>query len=345
MQAHSIVILYQTRQSPVLSRVKGYYESLRFVKNWSTPTCCQAERRVKMVAEPRKIGFIGMGIMGLPMARNLLKAGYEVTVHSRTMSKCDELVAQGARRAETPAEAAKGMDATLTIVTDTPDVETVTLGEEGVLQTAEAGSLVIDMSTISPKVTKEIAAVLRKKGVGMLDAPVSGGDVGAIQGTLTIMVGGEEEDFQRALPLFEIMGKTITHVGPSGAGQSTKLCNQVLVGTHLVAVCEALLLARKSGLDLDKTLRVLTGGAANSWALQNLGPLIAKGDHSPGFMVKLLLKDLKLVMDAASEGDLPLPGVAFSQQMFRAVEAEGGGDLGTQSVIRAFEKLANLKVV
>jgi 3-hydroxyisobutyrate dehydrogenase len=151
------------------------------------------------------------------------------------------------------------------------------------------------------------------------------------------MAGGEESDFNRALPLFEAMGKTITHVGPSGAGQSTKLCNQVLVGTHLVAVCEALLLAKKSGLDLEKTLRVLTGGAANSWSLQNLGPRIAKGDHAPGFMVKLLLKDLKLVMESAAEGDL-------AQQMFRAVDAEGGGDLGTQGVIRAFEKLANVKV-
>ncbi|MCB9784281.1 MAG: NAD(P)-dependent oxidoreductase [Candidatus Omnitrophica bacterium] len=297
-----------------------------------------------MSSEIKKVGFIGMGIMGLPMARNLMKAGFEVTVHSRTMSKCDELVKEGAKKAETPSEAARGMDATVTIVTDTPDVEAVILGENGVIESAEEGSVVIDMSTISPSVTVEIAKALKEKRIGMVDAPVSGGDVGAINGTLTIMAGGEESDFNRALPLFEAMGKTITHVGPSGAGQSTKLCNQVLVGTHLVAVCEALLLAKKSGLDLEKTLRVLTGGAANSWALANLGPMIAKGDHSPGFMVKLLLKDLKLIMEAASEENLPLPGVAFSQQMFRAVEAEGGGDLGTQGVIRAFEKLANFKV-
>ncbi|MCA9412079.1 MAG: NAD(P)-dependent oxidoreductase [Candidatus Omnitrophica bacterium] len=297
-----------------------------------------------MSSEIKKVGFIGMGIMGLPMARNLMKAGFEVTVHSRTMSKCDELVKEGAKKAGTPSEAARGMDATVTIVTDTPDVEAVILGENGVIESAEEGSVVIDMSTISPSVTVEIAKALKEKRIGMVDAPVSGGDVGAINGTLTIMAGGEESDFNRALPLFEAMGKTITHVGPSGAGQSTKLCNQVLVGTHLVAVCEALLLAKKSGLDLEKTLRVLTGGAANSWALANLGPMIAKGDHSPGFMVKLLLKDLKLIMEAASEENLPLPGVAFSQQMFRAVEAEGGGDLGTQGVIRAFEKLANFKV-
>ncbi|MCA9418813.1 MAG: NAD(P)-dependent oxidoreductase, partial [Candidatus Omnitrophica bacterium] len=265
-----------------------------------------------MSSEIKKVGFIGMGIMGLPMARNLMKAGFEVTVHSRTMSKCDELVKEGAKKAETPSEAARGMDATVTIVTDTPDVEAVILGENGVIESAEEGSVVIDMSTISPSVTVEIAKALKEKRIGMVDAPVSGGDVGAINGTLTIMAGGEESDFNRALPLFEAMGKTITHVGPSGAGQSTKLCNQVLVGTHLVAVCEALLLAKKSGLDLEKTLRVLTGGAANSWALANLGPMIAKGDHSPGFMVKLLLKDLKLIMEAASEENLPLPGVAFS---------------------------------
>lgn len=292
----------------------------------------------------RKIGFVGLGIMGLPMARNLMKAGFEISVYNRTGSRADDIVSEGARRASSPADAARGADATVVVVTDTPDVEAVVLGENGLIEGAESGSLVIDMSTISPKATRRMAAELARKGIGMLDAPVSGGDVGAINGTLTIMVGGEAADFQRALPLFGAMGKTITHVGPSGAGQSTKLCNQVLVGTHLVAVCEALLLAKKSGLDLDKTLRVLTGGAANSWSLQNLGPRIARGDHAPGFMIDLLLKDLKLVMESAADGSLPLPGAAFAQQMFAAVQAEGGGSLGTQAVIRAFEKLADCRI-
>jgi 3-hydroxyisobutyrate dehydrogenase len=297
------------------------------------------------MSEPiQKVGFIGLGIMGLPMARNLMKAGFEVTVYNRTASRCEELVKEGAKSASTPAEAARGNQAVICIVTDSPDVEAVLLGEEGVIRTASPGTVIIDMSTISPQVTQEISARLKEKQIGMLDAPVSGGDVGAVNGTLTVMVGGEAEDFDRALPLFEAMGKTITHVGPSGSGQATKLCNQVLVSINLMGVCEALMLAKKSGLDLEKTLRVLTGGAANSWSLEKLGPMIAKGDHSPGFMIKLLRKDLKLVMESARQGELPLAATAFAQQMFTSVAAEGGGDLGTQGVIRAFEKLAALKV-
>jgi len=292
----------------------------------------------------KKVGFVGLGIMGVPMARNLMNAGFSLTVYNRTASKASELVEAGAKQAETPDEAARGADAVITMVTDTPDVEAVILGEDGILETAASGSVVIDMSTISPKATKAMAVKLSEKGVGMLDAPVSGGDVGAIKGTLAIMVGGKEDDFKRGLPVFEAMGKTITHVGPSGAGQSTKLCNQVLVSVNLMAVCESLLLAKKSGLDLEKSLRVLTGGAANSWVLENLGPMIAKGDHSPGFMVRLLQKDLKLAMEAAADGQLPLPATAFAQQMFGAVAAGGGGDLGTQGVILAFEKLAETKI-
>jgi len=297
-----------------------------------------------MTDEIRKVGFIGLGIMGLPMARNLMKAGFELTVFNRTAGKCRELVEEGARQAGSPAEAAADTDATICIVTDTPDVEEVILGPKGIIREARPGSIVIDMSTISPKATRRIASALKEKGVGMLDAPVSGGDVGAVNATLTVMVGGEGSDFERARPLFEAVGKTITHVGPSGAGQSTKLCNQVLVVVNLVGVCEALLLAKKSGLDLEKTLRVLTGGAANSWSLENLGPKIAEGDHSPGFMIRLLQKDLKLVVESAAEEGLPLPGTVFAQQMFTSVAAEGGGDLGTQAVIRAFEKLADFKV-
>jgi 3-hydroxyisobutyrate dehydrogenase len=292
----------------------------------------------------KKVGFVGMGIMGVPMARNLMKAGFEVTVYNRTASKCKELVDEGAGQAATPAEAAAKSDATITIVSDTPDVEEVILGEKGIIQSARKGSIVIDMSTISPKATKKMASALKEEGIGMLDAPVSGGDIGAINGTLTIMVGGETSDYERAVPLFEAMGKTVTHVGPSGSGQSTKLCNQCLVAINLVAVCEALLLAKKSGLDLQKSFRVLTGGAANSFQLEKLGPRIAEGDHVPGFMIKLLQKDLRLVVEAAAEGELPIPATVFAQQMFSAVAAEGGGELGTQGVIRAFEKLANFRI-
>lgn len=286
------------------------------------------------------VGFIGLGIMGLPMARNLMKAGFKVKAYNRTGSKADQLAAEGAQRAATPGDAAEGVDAVITMVTDTMDVEDVILGQEGIIHRASPGTLVIDMSTISPKATRGMSEALAEHGIGMLDAPVSGGDVGAQKGTLTIMVGGKEEDFTRALPVFEAMGKTITHVGLSGAGQCTKLCNQVLVAIHLVAVSESLLLAKTSGLDLHRTLQVLTGGAANSWSLQNLGPRIVDGDHNPGFMVRLLLKDLRLVMEAASEGDLPLIGTSLAQQMFIAVQKMGCGDLGTQSVIRAFEALS-----
>lgn len=292
----------------------------------------------------KTIGFIGLGIMGIPMARNLMKAGFQLTVYNRTRAKCDLLVAEGAKVAGSPAGATAGADAVITIVTDTPDVEQVILGAEGVIQSVKPGTVVIDMSTISPKATRKMFEALAAKGAGMLDAPVSGGDVGAQKGTLTIMVGGEAPDFERALPVFQAMGKTITHVGPSGAGQCTKLCNQVLVAIHLVAVSESLLLAKTSGLDLHKTLAVLTGGAANSWSLQNLGPRIVDGDHNPGFMVRLLLKDLRLVMEAAADGDLPLIGTSLAHQMFIAVEKMGCGDLGTQSVIRAFEQLTGVKI-
>ncbi len=297
-----------------------------------------------MPEQIKTIGFIGLGIMGLPMARNLMKAGFELTIYNRTRAKCDLLAVEGAKVAGSPAEAAAGVDAVITMVTDTPDVEDVILGEKGVIQSVKPGTVVIDMSTISPKATRRMSEALAAKGAGMLDAPVSGGDIGAQKGTLTIMVGGEAADFERALPFFQAMGRTITHVGPSGAGQCTKLCNQVLVAIHLVAVSESLLLAKTSGLDLHKTLAVLTGGAANSWSLQNLGPRIVDGDHNPGFMVRLLLKDLRLVMEAAADGDLPLIGTSLAQQMFIAVEKMGCGDLGTQSVIRAFEQLSGVKI-
>jgi 3-hydroxyisobutyrate dehydrogenase len=297
-----------------------------------------------MAATMKKVGFIGMGIMGVPMARNLMKAGFELTVCNRTASKCKPLLDEGANFAQTPADVAAQCKAIITMVTDTPDVEEVILGQTGIIQSAKPGTLVMDMSTISPKATRYMAECLVNKEIGMLDAPVSGGDVGAQKGTLTIMVGGESSDYERALPLFQAMGKTITHMGPSGSGQYTKLCNQVLVAIHLMAVSESLLLAKVSGLDLPKALQVLTGGAANSWSLQNLGPRIVAGDHQPGFMVRLLLKDLRLVMEAAADGDLPMVTTALAQQMFIAAQKMGCGDLGTQSVIRAFEQIAGVKV-
>ncbi|HLF89929.1 MAG TPA: NAD(P)-dependent oxidoreductase, partial [Anaerolineales bacterium] len=247
------------------------------------------------------IGFIGLGIMGRGMAHNLLKKGFDVTVWNRTPDRMDEFV----KSASSPADLARQCDVILICVSDTPDVEAVILGENGVLHGAKPGSLVVDHSTISPHATKEMAARLREKGVPMLDAPISGGSEGAAKGTLSIMVGGEETDFRRALPVFEAYGKTITHVGPHGAGQMVKLVNQILVVVTELAVCEGLLFAQAGGLDLQKTLDAVKGGAAGSWMLANRGPQMIARDWRPGFTIDLQQKDLRLVLEAADQLGLP----------------------------------------
>jgi 3-hydroxyisobutyrate dehydrogenase len=291
-----------------------------------------------------RIGFIGLGIMGKPMCANLLKAGYSLTVWNRSQPSIDTVVGYGAAAGESPADVAAKSDVIITIVTDSPDVERVVLGENGVIHGAKAGSVVIDMTTMSPAVTREIAAALAEKGVDMLDAPVSGGDVGAKNGTLSIMVGGKSEVFERCLPVFQAMGKNILHIGPHGAGQTTKLCNQIAVAVNMLAGCEAIMLAAKSGIDPHKMLGAISAGAAGSWMLSNLAPRIVNGDFAPGFMIKLAHKDLRLVLEAAAQLDLPLPGTSLMNQVWRAVEADGGGDLGTQAAIKALEKWANFSV-
>ena len=291
-----------------------------------------------------KIGFIGMGIMGRPMAKNLLAAGHEVTVYNRTASRCDEAVEAGAARAETPAECAAGKDIVITIVTDSPDVEAVLFGENGAMGGAAEGALFIDMTTISPDVTRNIAARLEEGGFQFLDAPVSGGDIGAQKGTLTIMVGGRQEAFDRAESVLEAMGSRITLVGESGAGQVTKACNQILCAVNLLAVCEAVALAARSGIDLEKMHRVVTGGAAASWSLEHLGKSIIEGNYDPGFMVKLIQKDLNICMNAARSLDLPVPGTALANQFFRSNQAHGEEDLGTQAMFKAIERMGNFTV-
>ena len=291
-----------------------------------------------------RIGFIGLGIMGRPMCANLLKAGYSLTVWNRSRPGIDEVADYGAEAGASPADVAARSDVIITMVTDSPDVEQVVLGAEGVLEGARSGSVVIDMSTISPSVTRRLAEQLAEKGVEMLDAPVSGGDVGAKAGTLSIMVGGKEEVFARCLPVFQAMGKNIVHIGPTGAGQTTKLCNQVAVALNMLAGCEAIMLAAKSGIDPKKMLDAISAGAAGSWMLSNLAPRIVNGDFAPGFMIRLAQKDLRLVLEAADELRLPLPGTALMNQVWRAVEAEGGGDLGTQAAIKALEKWAGFSI-
>lgn len=291
-----------------------------------------------------KIGFIGLGIMGKPMCRNLMKAGYDLTVYNRSRGKVDEMVAEGAVGAGSPKEVAEQTDIIITIVTDTPDVEQVVLGENGILEGAREGQVVIDMSTISPSVTQEIASRLNAKGVEMLDAPVSGGDKGAIEGTLSIMVGGKEAVFNRCLPVLQAMGKNINLIGGNGAGQMTKLCNQVAVSITNLAMAEALLLGAKAGLNLEKMLAAISGGAAGSWQLSNLAPRILKRDFAPGFMVKLQQKDLRLVLGAANELGIGLPGVSIAHQLFNTVEAAGEGNEGTQALVKALERMAGVEV-
>lgn len=292
----------------------------------------------------KRIGFIGLGVMGKPMAMNLLKAGYPLTVWNRTRSKMEDLVKMGAAPGESPKDVAEKSDVVITMVTDSAAVEAVILGPSGVIEGVRPSMIVIDMSTISPSVTRRIAEKLKEKGVEMLDAPVSGGDIGAKQGTLSIMVGGSEEVFKECLPIFEVLGKRITYMGTNGMGQMTKLCNQVICALNIQAVCEGLMLGAKAGLDLEKLLSVVTAGAAGSWMLSNLGPKIIKRDFEPGFKMVHQLKDLRLALAQASELNVPLPGTALVNQMFKAVEAAGLGEKGTQAAIVAVEKLAGFKV-
>ena len=293
----------------------------------------------------KKIGFIGLGLMGSGMSMNLVKAGFPVTVWNRTASKMEPLIEAGAEGAGSPKEVAENSDIVVSIVTDSQDVEEVILGPEGAIHGARSGAVVIDMSTISPSVTRLIAEELDEKGVRMLDGPVSGGAIGARDGTLSIMVGGENETFQECLPIFEAMGRTVTHVGGNGMGQTVKLVNQILVGTTMLGVAEALMFAKKSGVDLEKCHAAVSGGAAGSWQLTNNGARLLKGDHEPGFKVKDYLKDLRLIMEAAADVNMPLVGTSVVHQMFRSLEAEGLTQKGTQAVILAVEKLAGEKLV
>jgi len=291
------------------------------------------------------LGFIGLGIMGRPMCRNLLQAGYSLTVWNRSQPGIDEVVGYGAQAGASPADVASKSDVVITIVGDTPDVEQVIVGANGILEGAREGTAVIDMTTCSPQATQEIAARLAENGVAMLDAPVSGGDTGAKAGTLSIMVGGQEETFNRCLPVLQAMGKNIIHIGGHGAGQTTKLCNQIAVCLHMLAGCEAIMLAAKSGIDCQRMLDAISGGAAGSWMLSNLAPRIIRRDFDPGFMIRWAQKDIRLVLEAAASLDLPLPGTALMHQVWRGVQAiEGGNQMGTQAAILALEGMASFEV-
>lgn len=294
-----------------------------------------------------RIGFIGLGIMGAPQVRNLLRAGFEVTVATRTPGKARAFAEEAASlgkciAVDTPAEVAAASDCIITMVTDSPDVVAVCRGDHGLFSSVASGSVIIDMSTISPEVTCELAAEALTKNVQWIDAPVSGGQKGAIEGTLTIMAGGDAAALERVRPVLGAMGKRITHFGKVGNGQLAKLTNQVLVACNLLSVSEALAFAQKAGLDLNTVHQALTGGAANSWALEVLGKKMIDRDFAPAFMVKLQQKDLRLVLQAATELKSPVPGTALVNQLLTALEAEGRGDDGTQSLFRIFERLGGL---
>ena len=291
-----------------------------------------------------EIGFIGMGIMGSPMAQNLLRAGHRVTVHNRTSGRCRAAIEAGATEAPSPRECARGKEVVISMVTDSPDVERVLLGGDGAAEGARPGSVFIDMSTISPDVTRSIARRLSERKIDFLDAPVSGGDIGAKSGKLTIMVGGDRAVFDRVKQVFDPMGTRVTWVGPSGAGQVVKAANQVLAAINLLGVCEAIALAMKGGIDPRVMHQVVTGGASNSWALEILGKKIIDGDFAPGFKLKLIQKDLGIVLDAARSLGLPLAGAALANQLFRSAEANGDGDQGTQALFKVLERLGNFRL-
>ena len=290
------------------------------------------------------VGFIGLGIMGKPMARHLMDTGYALIVHSRSRGPVDELVAAGATAAASPREVAERAAIVITMLPDSPDVQAVVAGEDGVLRGAREGSLLIDMSTISPITARDLAAQARDQGVGMLDAPVSGGDVGAENATLSIMVGGAAEDFARAKPLFAAMGKTITHVGPAGAGQVVKACNQVVVALVLEAVSEALVLGSKAGVDPATIIQVLSGGMAATRVMEMRGTNFLEHNFAPGFKVDLHHKDLGIALATAREYGVSLPLTGIVEQMLQALRTRGMGGSDHSALLILTEEWAQHQI-
>jgi 2-hydroxy-3-oxopropionate reductase len=290
---------------------------------------------------PEKVGFVGLGIMGRPMARNLMEAGHELVLYNRTRQKAEELAKEsGAGVADSLKEVAESSDVVITMLPGPPEVEEVVAGEEGVLEGIEEGSLLVDMSTSSPVLARELARLARERGVGMLDAPVSGGDVGAIEGTLSIMVGGDEEDFERARPLFEVMGGTVTHVGPSGAGQVVKAANQIVVALTIEAVSEALVLGSKGGVSPEKVLDVLSGGLAANKVMEVKREKFLSHTFDPGFRSELHHKDLGIALAAGREYGVVLPVTAIVDQMLLAMKKKGWGGEDHSALLRVIEDLS-----
>jgi 3-hydroxyisobutyrate dehydrogenase len=286
------------------------------------------------------IGWIGTGVMGTSMCGHLLAGGYSVTVYSRTAARAESLLQQGATWADSPAELAGRSEVVFTMVGYPSDVREVILGDDGVLPAIRPGGVIVDMTTSEPSLARELHAAAAQRDVDSVDAPVSGGDVGARNAALSIMVGGDQAVVERLAPLLELLGKTIVHQGAAGAGQHTKMVNQTLIASGMVGVCEALLYAHRAGLDPELVLRSVSGGAAGSWSLTNYAPRMLAGDYAPGFMVEHFIKDMEITLAEARRMDLALPGLALAHELYLALRAQGGGRDGTQALIRALASLS-----
>lgn len=291
-----------------------------------------------------KVGYIGLGLMGKSMARNILKAGYPLVVHNRSQSAVNELLSEGAKRADTPAEVSAQVDVVFTNLPDSPDVEQVALGKHGIVEGAKPGLIFVDNSTIKPATSRLIADVLGEKQVKSLDAPVSGGDIGARQGTLAIMVGGPADALERVLPILNVVGKSITHVGEAGAGQIAKAANQIMVAAQMVAMGELLILAQKAGADPRKVVEAIRGGAAQCWALDVKPQRLFAGDRSPGFKAYMQAKDLGIVLDTAREYGIPLPAASVNTQLFNAMLEMGMREHDNSAVIGVIEALSGTEL-
>jgi 3-hydroxyisobutyrate dehydrogenase len=291
-----------------------------------------------MMNKNYKIGFIGTGVMGQGMVANLLKAGYEVIVHNRTKSKADGLVKQGAVWVDDVPQIASQADVVITIVGFPTDVRSVYLDPDGIIAHACAGSYLIDMTTSMPSLAREIYQAACEKGIYALDAPVSGGDIGARNGTLTIMVGGDKESFAEVVPILRHLGSNVLRQGSAGAGQHTKMCNQITIASNMIGVCEALAYAKKAGLDVEQVLKSISSGAAASWSLANLAPRILKEDYEPGFYVKHFLKDLRIAIEESNRMGLKLSGLQLAKSLYEELSAVGGQDDGTQALYKLYEE-------
>ena len=292
-----------------------------------------------------KVGYIGLGLMGKSIARNILKAGFPLVVHNRSRKAVEELAAEGAVAANSPKEVSEQVDVVFTNLPDTPDVEQVILGENGILAGAHEGLIYVDNSTIKPAAARRIAEKLAQKNVLALDAPVSGGDIGAKNGTLTIMVGGEASALEKVMPVFLAMGKTVTHVGGPGAGQVAKAANQIMVAAQMVAMGELLVFSKKAGVDPRKVVEAIKGGAAQCWTLDVKPPRLFDGNRSPGFKAHMQLKDLRIILDTAQEYDIPISGTAANADLFQQMIDAGMGDLDNSAVVGVIEEKAGVKIV